>query len=191
MELKGTISEELLTEINNLCNLQMLDKESTTYKNLTDKEKKIINHLHEDTLVGCWGGLSKNDIILNVLIFMKTGEYRGMRMHDIVLIDGNAYFTLMLIDPHESCANTYTVPLVSYDPKYIFSEDVYFQIGMKYRVPFVNVWMYKQALKEHDDSILRCVSKKIRDVLGEEKYDVFRAEVIIAVEKELSVEEWE
>jgi hypothetical protein len=43
MELKGTISEELLTEINNLCNFQMLDKESTTYKNLTDKENYILS----------------------------------------------------------------------------------------------------------------------------------------------------
>lgn len=190
MELKGTISEELLIEIDKLCNNQQLDKKSKTYNNLTDKEKKIINLLHGDTLVDCWGRLSKNDIILNVLVFMKTGEYNGMRMNDIVLIDGNAYFTLMLIDPHESCANKYIVPLVSYDPKYIFSEDVYFQIGMKYRVPFVNVWLYKQALKEHDDSVLRCVSKKICAVI-EEKYDVFRAEVIISVEKELSVEEWE
>lgn len=59
MELKETISEELLTEINNLCNLQMLDKESTTYKNLTDKEKKIINLLHEDTMNGCCGRFVK------------------------------------------------------------------------------------------------------------------------------------
>jgi len=190
MELKGTISEEVLTEIDKLCNNQQLDKKSKTYNNLTDKEKKIINLLHEDTLVGCWGGLSKNDIILNVLVFMKTGDYNGIRMNDIVLIGGNAYFTLMLIDPHESCANKYVVPLVSYDPKNIFSEDVYFKLCMKYRVPFVNVWLYKQALKEHDDSVLRCVSKKIRAVI-EDKYDVFRAEILIAVEHELLVEEWD
>lgn len=36
MEIRGTISDELLTMIDNLRNLQMLDKESTTYNQLTD-----------------------------------------------------------------------------------------------------------------------------------------------------------
>lgn len=190
MELKGTISEELLTLIDNLCNLQMLDKESTTYKNLTDKEKKIINILYDETGSGCFTTLSKVDLLLNVLVFMKTGEFRGAKITDIIKLDGIAYCIYGLIDPRKSCATEYrAILLPDYAPDWMW-ENQLFNLSKDYVMPFVDVWLYKQALKEHDNKVLKCVSDKIHAKLGDKEYEIFQERIIRAAEQEVSVEEW-
>ncbi|RAP49263.1 MAG: hypothetical protein BZ138_07985 [Methanosphaera sp. rholeuAM270] len=191
MEIRGTISDELLTMINNLCNLHMLDKESTTYNQLTDKEKKIINILYDETGGGCFSNLSKVDILLNVLLFMRTGEFIGAKITDNIKLEGIEYHIYGLVDPQKSCATEYRAILLPDNFQDWGWENQLFNLSKDYFMPFVDVWLYKQALKEHDNKVLKCVSDKIHAKLGDKEYEIFQERIIRAAELEVSVQEWE
>ena len=190
MEIRGTISDELLTMIDNLCNLQMLDKESTTYNQLTDKEKKIINILYDETGSGCFTTLSEVDILLNVLLFMRTGEFIGAKITDNIKLDGIEYYIYGLIDPQKSCATEYRAILLPDNFHNWMWENQLFNLSKDYAISFVDVWLYKQALKEHDAHVLKCVSKKIYAKLGNKEYARFQEMIVREVEQELMIQEW-
>lgn len=188
MEIQETISKELLTLLIELCTHQEIDIE--LYKNLTDKEKEIFDILNEETMGGFVGNLSKVDILVNVVLFLRTGEYMNVKLGDFIEQGGVRYNITWLIDPKNSCARKFIVVLL---PDTIHDwgwENRLFNITKDYFIPFGDVWLFKQALKKHDDHVLRCVSEKMYKRLGE-KYENFLEDIKQAAEQEILIEEWE